>query len=268
MAVVTMKQLLEAGVHFGHQKKHWNQKMSPYIYGERKGIHIINLQKTQEKVHVAYEFVRSRVEKGDTVLFVGTKKQAQATIAEEAVRCGMYYVNMRWLGGFLTNFETIRKRINRLRELDEMEQKGILDNYPPKEARIMRKEKAKLEKLLSGVRTLTKLPGIVFVVDLKKDRHAMLEARKLGIPVIAVVDTNCDPEDADVIIPGNDDAIRALKLFSQIMADACIAGRTGEAPKETEEGAGEEELTGEEFEEKIEQLAERYEEKFSDDEEE
>lgn len=268
MAVVTMKQLLEAGVHFGHQKKHWNQKMSPYIYGERKGIHIINLQKTQEKVHQAYDFVRNRVAKGDTVLFVGTKKQAQITIAEEALRCGMYYVNTRWLGGFLTNFETIRKRIHRLRELDEMEQKGILETYPPKEARVMRKEKEKLEKLFGGVRSLSKMPGIVFVVDLKKDKHAMLESRKLGIPVVAIVDTNCDPEDADVIIPGNDDAIRAIKLFSQIMADACVAGKTGEAPKETEEGVAEEDLTSEEIQEKIEELAERYEEKFSSDEEE
>lgn len=265
MAVVTMKQLLEAGVHFGHQKKHWNQKMSPYIYGERKGIHIINLQKTQEKVNAAYEFVRSRVSKGDMVLFVGTKKQAQATIAEEATRCGMYYVNTRWLGGFLTNFETIRKRIHRLRELDEMDQKGILDTYPPKEARLLRKDKEKLEKLFGGVRNLNKQPGIVFVVDLKKDKHAMLESRKLGIPVVAIVDTNCDPEDADVIIPGNDDAIRAIKLFSQTIADACISGRTGEAPKDAEEGVSEEDLTNEEIQEKIEQLAARYEEKFSSD---
>lgn len=228
MPAASMKQLLEAGVHFGHQTRRWNPKMAPYIYGERNGIYIINLQKTAQKLEEAYEFVKSLSEKGEIILFVGTKKQAQEAVEEDAKRCGMFYVNQRWLGGTLTNFATIKKRINRLKELEEMEEKGKFQSLPPKEVKRLQDEKKKLEKLLGGIKNMTKLPSALFLVDLKKERIALLEAKKMEIPVIAIVDTNCDPEEADYIVPGNDDAIRAIKLFSSVIADAVIAGKQGE----------------------------------------
>jgi len=228
MSVISMKQLLEAGVHFGHQTRRWNPKMAEYIFTERNGIYIIDLQKTVKKIEEAYEFVKSVVEEGKDILFVGTKKQAQESIQEEAVRSGMFYVNQRWLGGMLTNFRTIRTRIDRLNTLESMEQEGTFNLLPKKEVIKLKAEKEKLEKNLSGIKDMKKLPGAMFVVDPRKEKNAILEAKILGIPVVAIVDTNCDPEEVDYVIPGNDDAIRAVKLITAKIADAVIEGRQGE----------------------------------------
>ena len=229
MSVVAMKQLLEAGVHFGHQTRRWDPRMAPYIFTARNGIYIIDLQKTAKKIDEAYAVLKSIVDEGKTVIFVGTKKQAQECVREEAERCGMYYVNNRWLGGMLTNFETIRSRVNRLKELETMAEDGTFDVLPKKEVIELRKETDKLEKNLCGIRDMTELPGAMFVVDPKKERIAILEARKLGIPVIGLVDTNCNPEDVDYVIPGNDDAIRAIKLIIEAMANAVIESKQGES---------------------------------------
>ncbi len=228
MAVISMKQLLEAGVHFGHQTRRWNPKMAEYIYTERNGIYIIDLQKTVRKADEAYLFMRSVAMNGGTVLFVGTKKQAQDSIREEAERCGMYFINNRWLGGTLTNFTTIRKRISRLTELTNMQNNGTFEVLPKKEVAKLKLEMEKLEKNLGGIKTMGKLPSCVFVVDPRKEHIAVLEARRLGIPIVGIVDTNCDPEEVDYVIPGNDDAIRAVKLIAGKMADAIIEGRQGE----------------------------------------
>jgi small subunit ribosomal protein S2 len=228
MAVISMKQLLEAGVHFGHQTRRWNPKMSEYIFTERNGIYIIDLQKTVKKVDEAYFFVREVATQGQDVLFVGTKKQAQDSIKEEAQRCGQFFVNSRWLGGMLTNFKTIRKRVDRLNELTKMEVEGIFEVLPKKEVIKLKKEMLELEKNLGGIREMKKLPGCLFIVDPKKERNAILEARRLGIPVVAIVDTNCDPDEVDYVIPGNDDAIRAVKLIAGKVADAVIEARQGE----------------------------------------
>ena len=227
MAVVSMKQLLEAGVHFGHQTRRWNPKMNEYIYCERNGIHIIDLQKTVGKLEEAYNFVRELAEKGETVLFVGTKKQAAETVKEEAERSGMYYVNARWLGGMLTNFKTMRTRIDRLALLKKMQEDGTFDMLPKKEVIKLMGEMEKLEKYLGGVKTMTKLPGALFVVDPRKEHNAISEARKLNIPIVAIVDTNCDPDEVDYVIPANDDAIRAIRLIASTMANAVIEGRQG-----------------------------------------
>ncbi len=224
MSQITMKQLLEAGVHFGHQTKRWNPKMKPYIFGARNGIYIIDLQKTVRYFKSAYQFLKEVVENGEKVLFVGTKKQAQDSIMEEAVRAGQYYVNSRWLGGMLTNFSTIKASIDRLKKIEAMAQDGTYNLITKKEALQLDREKEKLEKSLGGIKMMSKLPGAIFVVDPKKEAIAVKEARKLGIPVVAVVDTNCDPDEIDYIIPGNDDAIRALRLFASKMADACLEG--------------------------------------------
>lgn len=246
MAQITMKQLLEAGVHFGHQTKRWNPKMKPYIFGARNGIYIIDLQKTVRYFKAAYDFVKQVVEGGDKVLFVGTKKQAQDAIMEETVRSGQFYVNNRWLGGMLTNFSTIKGSIDRLKKIEAMAQDGTYELLTKKEALQLERERAKLEKSLGGIKSMTKLPGAVFVIDPKKEMIAVKEARKLGIPVVAVVDTNCDPDDIDFIIPGNDDAIRAIRLFASKMADACLeGGQAREATIRTEsEGADTEEPGG------------------------
>ncbi len=228
MFVVSIKQLLEAGVHFGHPTKKWNPKMDEYIFTMRNGIHIIDLQKTVKKFDEAYTFVRNLSEEGGTILFVGTKKQAADTIKEEALKCGMYYVNVRWPGGMLTNFKTIRKSINRLKELQRMEADGTFNLLPKKEVSKLIKEMEDLDKNYGGIKEMEQLPSALFVVDTRKERIAVLEAKKLGIPVIAIVDTNCDPDDADYIIPGNDDAIRAIKLIGGSLADAVIEGRGGE----------------------------------------
>ncbi|MBQ9902651.1 MAG: 30S ribosomal protein S2 [Clostridia bacterium] len=228
MAVASMKQLLEAGVHFGHQTRRWNPKMAEYIFTERNGIYIIDLQKTVRKLDEAYMFVRSVAENGDSVLFVGTKKQAQESIREEALRCDSYFVNERWLGGMLTNFTTIRRRIARLNQLNTMAADGTFDRLPKKEVIKFNLEIEKLEKFLGGIKTMTKLPGALFVVDPRKEKIAVSEAKKLGIPVVAIVDTNCDPDDIDYVIPGNDDAIRAVKLISSVIANAVLEGRQGE----------------------------------------
>src|SRR5581483_10089224 len=225
MPVVEMKELLEAGVHFGHQTKRWNPKMAKYIFGGRNGIYIIDLQKTLKKFREAYLFVRNLTAERGTLLFVGTKKQAQETIAEEATRCGMFYVNQRWLGGTLTNFATIRKSINHLKRLDEMRETGELDRLPKKEALGLDRERAKLEKALSGIKQMDRLPSAVFIIDPRKERIAVAEAQKLAIPIIAIVDTNCDPSGIDHPIPGNDDAIRAIRLITSRVADAVIEGR-------------------------------------------
>ncbi len=228
MAVVSMKQLLEAGVHFGHQTRRWNPKMNEYIFCERNGIHIIDLQKTVGKLEDAYNFVRGLAEKGETVLFVGTKKQAAETVKEEAERSGMYYVNARrWLGGMLTNFKTMRTRIDRLAQLKKMQEDGTFDMLPKKEVIKLMGEMEKLEKYLGGVKTMTKLPGALFVVDPRKEHNAISEARKLNIPIVAIVDTNCDPDEVDYVIPANDDAIRAIRLIASTMANAVIEGRQG-----------------------------------------
>lgn len=228
MAVVSMKQLLEAGVHFGHQTRRWNPKMSKYIFTERNGIYIIDLQKTVKMMEHAYNFVRDLAANGGNVLFVGTKKQAQEAVKEEANRCDMFYVNHRWLGGTLTNFQTIRKRIERLHELERMEEDGTFDVLPKKEVILLKKEQAKLEKFLGGIKHMKKLPDAIFVIDPRKERIAVAEARKLNIPIIAIVDTNCDPDEVDYVIPGNDDAIRAVRLFTGKIADAILEGRQGE----------------------------------------
>ena len=228
MAVVAMKQLLEAGVHFGHQTRRWDPKMAEYIFQARNGIHIIDLQKTSKKLDEAYKFVKDEAEEGKTVLFVGTKKQAQECIKEAAQRCNMYYVDQRWLGGMLTNFQTIQSRIQRLKDLEVMAEDGTFDVLPKKEVAGLRNEMEKLEKNLGGIKEMNEMPGVMFVVDPKKERIAILEARKLGIPVVGLVDTNCNPEDVDYAIPGNDDAIRAVKLIADVIANAVIEGRQGE----------------------------------------
>ena len=240
MAVVSMKQLLEAGVHFGHQTRRWNPKMARFIFTERNGIYIIDLQKTVQKVDEAYEFVRDLAAKGESVLFVGTKKQAQNSIREEAERCNQFYVNERWLGGMLTNFRTIQTRIARLKELEAMFEDGTVEQYTKKEAMLMQRELQKLEKNLGGIKDMKKLPGAIFVVDSKKEEIAVKEARKLGIPVIATVDTNCDPDVIDFPIPANDDAIRAVKLLTSKIADAVLEGRQGQQEEETAAPAAEE----------------------------
>ena len=228
MAVVSMKQLLEAGVHFGHQTRRWNPKMATYIYTERNGIYIIDLQKTVKKLEEAYSFVRELGEKGETILFVGTKKQAQEAIKDEALRANMYFVNARWLGGMMTNFKTMRSRVDRLNQLKAMQADGTFDMLPKKEVIKHMGEIAKLEKYLGGVTEMKKLPGALFVVDPRKERNAINEARKLNIPIVAIVDTNCDPDEIDYVIPGNDDAIRAIRLIAAAMANAAIEGRQGE----------------------------------------
>ena len=227
MGVVSMKQLLEAGVHFGHQTRRWNPKMARYIFTERNGIYIIDLQKTVKKLEEAYMFVRDVAANGDSVLFVGTKKQAGESIKEEAERAGAHYVNARWLGGMLTNFKTIRQRIQRLEQLRKMQEDGTFDRLPKKEVGKLELEIEKLEKYLGGIKTMNKLPGALFIVDPRKERSAVAEAKKLGIPIVAIVDTNCDPDEIDYVIPGNDDAIRAVKLIASTMADAIIEGRQG-----------------------------------------
>ncbi len=239
MGVVSMKQLLEAGVHFGHQTRRWNPKMARYIFTERNGIYIIDLQKTVKKLEEAYMFVRDVAANGDNVLFVGTKKQAGESIKEEAERAGAHYVNARWLGGMMTNFKTIRRRIQRLEQLRKMQEDGTFDRLPKKEVGKLELEIEKLEKYLGGIKTMDKLPGALFIVDPRKERIAVAEAKKLGIPIVAIVDTNCDPDEIDYVIPGNDDAIRAVKLIAGTMADAIIEGRQG-AQTETEAQEAEE----------------------------
>ena len=232
MAVVSMKQLLEAGVHFGHQTRRWNPKMAEYIYMERNGIYIIDLQKTVKKLEEAYNFVRDVAANGQSILFVGTKKQAAEAVKEEASRVGMYYVNARWLGGMLTNFKTMRTRIDRLAQLKKMQEDGTFDMLPKKEVMKHMGEMEKLEKYLGGVKEMKKLPGALFIVDPRKERNAIAEARKLGIPIVAIVDTNCDPDEIDYVIPGNDDAIRAIRLIAATMANAVMEGRQGESYSE------------------------------------
>ena len=241
MGVVSMKQLLEAGVHFGHQTRRWNPKMARYIFTERNGIYIIDLQKTVKKLDEAYMFVRDLAANGGNVLFVGTKKQSGDSVREEATRAGAYYVNARWLGGMMTNFKTIRRRIDRLAQLRKMEEDGTFDRLPKKEVSKLNLEIEKLEKFLGGIKDMKKLPAAMFIVDPRKEKIAVAEAKKLGIPIVAIVDTNCDPDEIDYVIPGNDDAIRAVKLLSATMADAIIEGRQGaesaEAAAEKEEEA-------------------------------
>ena len=227
-SVVSMKALLEAGVHFGHQTRRWNPKMAPYIYTERNGIYIVDLQKTVRKLEEAYSFVRQLSESGQSLLFVGTKKQAQEAIREEATRCGQFYVNARWLGGMMTNFKTMRTRVDRLNQLKTMQEDGTFDMLPKKEVMKHLGEIAKLEKYLGGVKDMKKLPGALFIVDTRKERNAIAEAHKLGIPVVAIADTNCDPDEIDYVIPGNDDAIRAIKLISGVMANAIQEGKQGQ----------------------------------------
>jgi len=229
MAVVAMKQLLEAGVHFGHQTRRWDPKMSEYIFQARNGIHIIDLQKTSKKIDEAYAFVREQVEAGKSVLFVGTKKQAQECMKEAAITCGMFYIDQRWLGGMLTNFKTIRTRVERLKKLEAMEQDGTFEVLPKKEVILLKKEMAKLETNLGGIKDMEELPGVIFIVDSKKEEIAIKEANKLNIPVVGLVDTNCSPENIDYVIPGNDDAIRSVKLIAQVIANAVIEAKQGEA---------------------------------------
>ena len=254
MAVVAMKQLLEAGVHFGHQTKRWDPKMAEYIYQARNGIHIIDLQKTSKKIDEAYKFMKDVAEEGKTILFVGTKKQAQECVKDAAIKSNMFYVDQRWLGGMLTNFKTIRKRVERLNKLEEMENDGTFDVLPKKEVAALRNEMEKLEKNLGGIREMKEMPGAMFVVDPKNERIAVLEAKKLNIPIVGLVDTNCNPEDVDYPIPGNDDAIRAVKLITDVMANAIIEGKQGEALEEeqaevaTEEPTSIEEVVAEEAE--------------------
>ncbi len=238
MAVVSMKQLLEAGVHFGHQTRRWNPKMAPYIFTERNGIYIIDLQKTSKKLGEAYEFAKNIAADGKDILFVGTKKQAQDSIREEATRCGMPFVNARWLGGMLTNFKTIQRRVKRLEQLHKMDEDGTFDMLPKKEVIKLRLEIEKLEKFLGGIKDMKGMPGAMFIVDPRKERIAVMEAKKLNIPIIAICDTNCDPDEIDAVIPGNDDAIRAVNLISATIASAVIEGRQGEdAAEETAEEA-------------------------------
>jgi ribosomal protein S2 len=245
MAIISMKQLLEAGVHFGHQTRRWNPKMAPYIFTERNGIYIIDLQKTVKKVEECYNFLRDVAARGENILFVGTKKQAQEAMREEALRCNMFYVNERWLGGMLTNFKTIQTRINRLRKLEAMEADGTFDVLPKKEVIGLRLEMEKLTKYLGGIKDMKKLPGALFIVDPRKENIAVLEARKLNIPIVATVDTNCDPDVIDHVIPANDDAIRAVKLLTAKMADAVLEGRQG---MQMEEAAEVEEVAAEDAE--------------------
>ena len=257
MAVVAMKQLLEAGVHFGHQTRRWDPKMAEYIFQARNGIHIIDLQKTSKKLDEAYAFLKEQAEEGKTVLFVGTKKQAQECMKEAAIRCGMFYIDQRWLGGMLTNFETIRARVQRLKDLETMQEDGTFDVLPKKEVILLKKEMEKLERNLGGIKDMEQLPGVIFLVDPKKERIAILEAKKLNIPVIGLVDTNCNPEEVDYAIPGNDDAIRAVKLIADVMANAVIEGRQGESFEVVEDAEQdvEEEVTD------MEQVVEKAEEK-------
>ena len=229
MAVVAMKQLLEAGVHFGHQTRRWDPKMAEYIFQARNGIHIIDLQKTSKKLDEAYNFIREQAEEGKKVLFVGTKKQAQECVKEAALKCGMFYVDQRWLGGMLTNFDTIQKRIQRLKDLEKMQEDGTFEILPKKEVILLKKEMEKLERNLGGIKEMNELPGVIFLVDPKKEKIAILEAKKLDIPVVGLVDTNCNPEELDYPIPGNDDAIRAVKLIADVMANAVIEGKQGES---------------------------------------
>ncbi|WP_066635247.1 30S ribosomal protein S2 [Desulfolucanica intricata] len=228
MSVISMKQLLESGVHFGHQTRRWNPKMAKYIFTDRNGIYIIDLQKTVKMVETAYNFIRDLAVNGESILFVGTKKQAQEAIKEEAERSGMFYVNQRWLGGMLTNFQTIRKRIDRLHELEKMEEEGIFERLHKKEVAELMHEKERLQKFLGGIKEMKRLPAALFVIDPRKERIAVAEARKLNIPIVAVVDTNCDPDEIDYVIPGNDDAIRAVRLLTSKMADAVLEGKQGE----------------------------------------
>lgn len=243
MSVISMKQLLEAGVHFGHQTRRWNPKMAPYIFTERNGIYIIDLQKTVKMFEEVYGFVRNLVKEGGTILFVGTKKQAQESIREEATRCGMPYVSERWLGGMLTNFRTVRQRIDRLRELERMEEEGLIDALPKKEAVYLRKKKEKLGRMLGGVKEMRTLPGAVYIVDPRKERIAVAEARRLETPIVAIVDTNCDPDEIDYVIPGNDDAIRAVRLITSKIADAVLEGLALQAEAQQELGAEQQEAT-------------------------
>ena len=235
MAVVAMKQLLEAGVHFGHQTRRWDPRMAEYIFQARNGIHIIDLQKTSKKLDEAYAFIKEQAEEGKTILFVGTKKQAQECVKEAAEKSGMFYVNERWLGGTLTNFKTIRKRIERLAELEKMQEDGTFEVLPKKEVILLKKEMDKLEKNLGGIKEMTQIPDVIFVVDPKKEHIAVQEARKLNIPLVGLVDTNCDPNDVDYVIPGNDDAIRAVKLVTDVLANAVIEGKQGESLEAEEE---------------------------------
>ena len=245
MSVVAMKQLLEAGVHFGHQTRRWDPRMAPYIFTARNGIYIIDLQKTAKKIDEAYAELKKICDEGKTVIFVGTKKQAQECVKEEAERCGMYYVNERWLGGMLTNFKTIRSRVERMKELERMEQDGTFEVLPKKEVAGLKLELEKLQKNLNGIRDMQEIPGAMFVVDPKKERIAILEARKLGIPVFGLVDTNCNPEDVDYVIPGNDDAIRAIKLIIEAMANAVIESKQGEDAVAKHDDEDEEEVVQE-----------------------
>ncbi len=245
MAVISMKQLLEAGVHFGHQTRRWNPKMKEYIFTERNGIYIIDLQKTAKKIEQAYAFIRDVAADGQKILFVGTKKQAQDSIREEAQRVGMYYVNNRWLGGMLTNFNTIKKRIARLEQLGRMEEDGTFDLLPKKEVIKLKAERDKLEKFLGGIKDMKTLPGAMFVVDPRKEKIAIAEAKKLGIPVVAIVDTNCDPDEVDYVIPGNDDAIRAVKLVASTIVDAIMEGRQGTDAEEAAAAEGDDTVAAE-----------------------
>ena len=246
MSVVSMKQLLEAGVHFGHQTRRWNPKMARYIFTERNGIYIIDLQKTVKKLEEAYNFVKETVAEGGEILFVGTKKQAGDSVKEEAERCGMHYVNARWLGGMMTNFKTIRRRIARLEQLQKMQEDGTFDLLPKKEVTKLMLEIEKLEKFLGGIKNMNKLPAALFIVDPRKERIAVSEARNLGIPLVAIVDTNCDPDEIDYVIPGNDDAIRAVKLIAGTMADAVLEARQGsETAVSEDETVSEEETSAE-----------------------
>ena len=248
MAVVAMKQLLEAGVHFGHQTRRWDPKMAEYIFQARNGINIIDLQKTSKKIDEAYAFLKEQAEEGKTVLFVGTKKQAQECVKEAAEKSGMYYVDQRWLGGMLTNFDTIRTRVQRLKDLEKMQEDGTFEVLPKKEVILLKKEMEKLERNLGGIKDMEEIPGVIFLVDPKKEHIAVLEAKKLGIPVIGLVDTNCNPEEVDYAIPGNDDAIRAVKLITDVMANAIIEGKQGESfeAEEVAEEASEEPASMEE----------------------
>jgi small subunit ribosomal protein S2 len=237
MSVISMKQLLEAGVHFGHQTRRWNPKMKKYIFTERNGIYIIDLQKTVKKVEEAYKWVKELASNGGTVLFVGTKKQAQDSVKEEAIRSGMYYVNQRWLGGTLTNFETIQKRIARLKDIERMEEDGTFDVLPKKEVVMLKKQQERLEKFLGGIKEMKQLPDALFIIDPRKERIAVAEAHKLNIPIVGMVDTNCDPDEIDVVIPANDDAIRAVKLLTGKMADAILEAKQGEETEVVETNA-------------------------------
>ena len=247
MPVVTMKQLLEAGVHFGHQTRRWNPKMAPFIFTERNGIHIIDLQKSVPLIEEAYRFVRDTVANGSSILFVGTKKQAQDAIREEAVRAAQPYVAQRWLGGMLTNFQTIRRRVERLREIEDMRDRGLMDVLPKREQARLMDELARLEKYLGGIKTMYALPGAIYVVDTRKEHIAVMEARKLGIPVVAIIDTNCDPDEVDYAIPGNDDAIRAVRLITSRVANAALEGLEERRKREVVDEGGPQEAAGEEF---------------------